>query len=127
MSSCVIKESTGIVGSVARLPTEIRPESIDIEGLSMGPALGNANERTISLPDHITSKLIGGTSALGLGVFIERGAGFLANILAARFGGVTTFCAYSLAVSTANNISTYAAGGIGATAARFSGKYSYGS
>ena len=40
--------------------------------------------------------------------------------------GTATFGAYSLAISTANNISTYAAGGIGATAARFSGKYSYG-
>lgn len=78
------------------------------------------------LPDHVTRHLIGGTSALGLGVVIERGTGFLANILAARFGGASTFGAYSLAISTANNISTYAAGGIGATAARFSGKYPYG-
>ena len=37
-----------------------------------------------------------------------------------------TFGAYSLAITTANNISTYAAGGIGSTAARFSGKYAYG-
>ncbi len=81
---------------------------------------------TGSLPAHVTSKLLGGTSALGLGVVIERGTGFLANILAARLGGASTFGAYSLAISTANNISTYAAGGIGATAARFSGKYSYG-
>jgi O-antigen/teichoic acid export membrane protein len=80
-----------------------------------------------SLPGHVAKKLIGGTSTLGLGVFIERGTGFLANILAARFGGPHTFGAYSLAISQANNISTYAAGGIGATAARFSGKYPYGS
>ena len=75
----------------------------------------------------VASRVIGGTSALGLGVFIERGAGFVANVLAARIGGTATFGAYSLAISTANNISTYAAGGIGATAARFSGKYPYGS
>ena len=75
----------------------------------------------------VASRVIGGTSALGLGVVIERGAGFLANVLAARIGGTATFGAYSLAISTANNISTYAAGGIGATAARFSGKYPYGS
>src|SRR5205085_6613434 len=37
------------------------------------------------------------------------------------------FGAYALGISTANNISTYAAGGIGSTAVRFSGKYSYGS
>ncbi len=67
--------------------------------------------------------LIGGTAALGIGVMLERGTGFLANILAARLGGASTFGAYSLAITTANNISTYAAGGIGATATRFSGKY----
>ena len=79
-----------------------------------------------ALPGHVASRVIGGTSALGMGVLIERGTGFLANILAARFGGTHTFGAYSLAISTANNISTYAAGQIGSTAARFSGKYSYG-
>ncbi len=71
-------------------------------------------------------RVVGGTSALGLGISIERGCGFLANILAARFAGAPAFGAYSLGISTANNISTYAAGGIGATAARFSGKYAYG-
>lgn len=74
----------------------------------------------------VAVRIIGGTSALGLGVLIERGAGFAANILAARLGGAATFGAYSLAISTANQISTYAAGGIGATAARFSGKYPHG-
>ncbi len=80
-----------------------------------------------ALPSHVTRSLIGGTSTLGMGVVIERGTGFIANILAARFAGASTFGAYSLAISTANQISTYAAGGIGATAARFSGKYTYGS
>ena len=75
------------------------------------------------VPRHIALHLLTGTSALGLGVAIERGLGFAANILAARFGGAPVFGAYSLGISTANNISTYAAGGIGATAARFSGKY----
>ncbi len=75
------------------------------------------------IPSDVARRLIGGTSALGASVFIERGAGFLANILAARLGGASTFGAYSLAITTANNISTYAAGGIGSTAARFSGKY----
>ena len=78
------------------------------------------------VPAHVTKHLISGTSALGLGVVIERGMGFVANVLAARFGGVATFGAYSLAISTANNISTYAAGQIGSTAARFSGKYQHG-
>lgn len=81
---------------------------------------------TEALPAHVTSKLVGGTSALTLGIFLERGCSFLANILAARFAGAQVFGAYSLAISTANNVSTYAAGGIGATAARFSGKYPFG-
>lgn len=79
------------------------------------------------VPAHLTKRLIGGTSALGAAVCIERGAGFLANILAFRLGGASTFGAYSLAITQANNISTYAAGGIGSTAARFSGKYPQGS
>ncbi len=88
------------------------------------PPMGEVSNR--ALPGHVARRVIGGTSTLGAGVLIERGTGFLANILAARFGGVQTFGAYSLAISTANQISTYAAGGIGATAARFSGKYQYG-
>lgn len=79
------------------------------------------------LPEHVAHHVVTGTSALGLGICIERGSGFLANVLAARFAGASTFGAYSLAISTANNISTYAAGQIGSTAARFSGKYPYGS
>lgn len=75
------------------------------------------------LSGDVTRRLVGGTSALSLGIFLERGSGFLANILAARFAGTMAFGAYSFAISTANQISTYAAGGIGATAARFSGKY----
>ncbi|MBV8705920.1 MAG: oligosaccharide flippase family protein [Acidobacteriaceae bacterium] len=70
--------------------------------------------------------LLSSTSALGAGVVVERGFGFLANLLAARMGGAGTFGAYSLAIATANNIGTYAAGGIGATATRFSGKYPLG-
>src|ERR1700677_3872573 len=80
-------------------------------------------DRELRVPGHVTRHLIGSTSALGAGVMIERGMGFLANILAARLAGASTFGAYSLAFTTANNISTYAGGGIGATAARFSGKY----
>ena len=79
------------------------------------------------IPGHVARRVLSGTSALGLGTVLERGLGFLANVLAARWGGAPTFGAYSLAISTANNISTYAAGGIGSTAARFSGKYTFGS
>ena len=76
-----------------------------------------------SMPATVAKHLVSGTSALGLGIVIERGFGFLANVLAARLGGASTFGAYSLAITTANNISSYAAGGIGSTAIRFSGKY----
>ena len=75
------------------------------------------------VPGHVSRHLLKGSFALGFSVSVERGLGFLANILAARLGGAQTFGAYSLAISTANNISTYAGGGIGSTAARFSGKY----
>ena len=78
------------------------------------------------VPPHLTKRLIGGTSTLGASICVERGFGFLANILAARLGGATTFGAYSLAITAANNMSTYAAAGIGSTAARFSGKYPLG-
>jgi O-antigen/teichoic acid export membrane protein len=79
------------------------------------------------LPHGVARRVLGGTSVLAAGVFMERGLGFAANILAARFAGAAVFGAYALAIGTANNISTYAAGGIGATATRFSGKYPYGS
>ncbi len=79
------------------------------------------------IPAEVKRHVLSGTSAYGASVALERGAGFLANILAARLGGAQTFGAYSLAVSTASQISTYAASNIGATAARFSGKYPKGS
>lgn len=80
---------------------------------------------TLPVPEAsgVSRRLLSGTAVLGAAVMVERGTGFLANILAARFAGASVFGAYSLGISTANNISTYAAGGIGATATRFSGKY----
>jgi hypothetical protein len=105
----------------------IEPVSAPDPGLApIGPLTGSSTYQA-GLAPEVAQRVIGGTSALGMGVLIERGSGFLANILAARFGGAQTFGAYSLAISTANQISTYAAGGIGATATRFSGKYPYGS
>ncbi|MBL8210326.1 MAG: oligosaccharide flippase family protein [Bryobacterales bacterium] len=64
-----------------------------------------------------------GASAVGAATILERGLGFLANVLAARLGGVQVFGAYSLALSTASSVATYAGAGIGATALRFSGTY----
>jgi len=97
-------------------PSECKPGST-IDQVLSAPA---------SEPSKVAWNLVSGTSSLGLGVMIERGSGFVANILAARLGGASTFGAYSLALSTANNIATYAGAGIGSTAARFSGKYQYG-
>ena len=79
------------------------------------------------VPRDLTRRLLGGTSSLGASICIERGLGFLANILAARLGGTSTFGSYSIAITSANNVATYAAAGIGSTAARFSGKYPMGS
>ncbi len=80
---------------------------------------------TSALPPGVAKHVVRGTSTLGAAVFVERGASFLANVLAARLAGASVFGAYSLGITTANNISTYAAGGIGTTATRFSGKYPY--
>jgi O-antigen/teichoic acid export membrane protein len=54
---------------------------------------------------------------------IERGCSFAASLLAARFAGAQVFGAYSLALTTANNVATYAGAGIGTTANRFGGRY----
>src|SRR5690242_4803724 len=68
-------------------------------------------------------KVVAGTSALGLATVIERGLSMTANVLAARLGGASVFGAYSLALTTANNISAYTGSGIGTTAVRFAGAH----
>jgi O-antigen/teichoic acid export membrane protein len=118
--------------SVASIPEPLRSQAgepgvlpgslLDGEGAVLEVVASSAG-----VPAHVTRNLVSGTSAMGAGAVIERGLGFLANILAARFGGASTFGAYALGITTAANISTYAAGGIGSTAARFSGKYPLGS
>jgi O-antigen/teichoic acid export membrane protein len=95
----------------------------DLEPTSIETVKTGDGTSAAAMPAHVTKNLVSGTSALGLGIIVERGCGFLANVLAARLGGASTFGAYSLAISTANNISAYAAGGIGSTAIRFSGNY----
>ena len=92
------------------------------------PSAAELGQKTaeVELSKEVAAHILTGTSTLGAAVMIERGASFAANILAARFAGASVFGAYSVGISTANNISTYAAGGIGATATRFSGKYPYG-
>lgn len=102
---------------------EPTPESA--ASLVSGP--GAASSSGTALPDHVRKDLLTGTSALGVGVIVERGCSFLANILAARIGGASSFGVYALAISTANNISAYAAGGIGSTAIRFCGEHPRGS
>jgi O-antigen/teichoic acid export membrane protein len=88
------------------------------------PVEQTADREAPAVPASAARDLVHGTSALGTAVLLERGFGFLANLLAARIGGATTFGSYSLAITTANNVSTYAAGGIASTAIRFSGRYS---
>ncbi len=136
MSSALVPQGAGLsagsgAGQNARMG--VPPGLLDAGDPALDVALPHAPvppltevAPTTAVPRHVARHLVSGTSALGAGIFVERGLGFLANILAARFGGRTTFGAYSLAISTANNISTYAAGQIGSTAARFSGKYQYG-
>src|SRR3984957_464847 len=71
--------------------------------------------------------LFAGSSALGVATLVERGCGFLANLLAARLAGATVLGIDSIAMTTANNVAAYAGAGIGTTANRFSGEYPYGS
>jgi O-antigen/teichoic acid export membrane protein len=84
-------------------------------------------------PDEAGSKrslvasLLTGMGALGVSLGFERGASFLSNVLAARLAGPGTFGAYSLALTTANNVASYAGAGIGSTANRFVGEYPVGS
>jgi O-antigen/teichoic acid export membrane protein len=64
-----------------------------------------------------------GGATLGFAVVLERGFGFLANLLAARAAGPQSFGAYSVVLATAGTVASYAGAGIGSTANRFSGKY----
>jgi O-antigen/teichoic acid export membrane protein len=70
--------------------------------------------------------LLSGSSALGVATLIERGLGFVANLAAARLAGAQVFGAYSVALTTANSVASYAGAGIGTTANRFSGEYPIG-
>jgi O-antigen/teichoic acid export membrane protein len=70
--------------------------------------------------------LFSGSSALGVAILIERGLGFVANLAAARLAGAQVFGAYSVALTTANSVASYAGAGIGTTANRFSGEYPIG-
>lgn len=82
-------------------------------------------EGSIQPGDHrsLRKLIVRGGSTLGLSVVIERGAGFVANIFAARAAGPGSFGAYSLVLATAGMIANYAGAGIGSTASRFSGQY----
>ncbi len=117
------------------MSSALLPDPSEMEGVAPVPLASESPEGSATAtliaeaaaPSRVMRHLVSGTSALGMGVVIERGAGFAANTFALRFGGLATFGAYSFAISTANNIATYAAAGIGSTAARFSGKYQHGS
>lgn len=78
-------------------------------------------------PRSLGRVLFSGSSALGVATLLERGLGFIANLAAARLGGTHVFGAYSVAMTTATNVASYAGAGIGTTANRFSGEYPYGS
>lgn len=73
-------------------------------------------------PRSLRATLVGGASALAAVSLVERACAFGANLLAARLSGVQAFGAYSLALTTANNVATYAGAGIGTTANRFAGR-----
>jgi O-antigen/teichoic acid export membrane protein len=68
---------------------------------------------------HLIGSLMTAVGGLGVALAIERGGSFLSNVLAARWGGVEVFGAYSVALMAANNVAWYAGSGIGTTSARF--------
>ena len=68
---------------------------------------------------HLIGSLMTAVGGLGVALAIERGGSFLSNVLAARWGGVGVFGAYSVALMAANNVAWYAGSGIGTTSARF--------
>jgi O-antigen/teichoic acid export membrane protein len=92
-----------------------------VSNVASAPAPLGASSRSVR------SLVIGGATALGAVSVIERGCSFAASLLAARFAGAQVFGAYSLALTTANNVATYAGAGIGTTANRFAGRYRRGS
>jgi O-antigen/teichoic acid export membrane protein len=112
----------------------VKSESVDpkelIENDSQMPA-AYAPESTVTGPapeppsgtGSLARGILTASSALGVATVLERGLGFIANFLGARIGGAGTFGAYSLALTTANSIASYAGGGIGSTATRFSGEF----
>ncbi len=67
------------------MTTELTSTRLDA-GPSPAPPAQSA-----AMPKHVAKDLVHGTSALGLGLILERGCGFLANLLAARLGGASTF------------------------------------
>lgn len=71
----------------------------------------------------LTGSLVAGVCSVGGALAVERAAGFLANLLAARLAGATVFGAYSISLNTANNVASYAGAGIGNTATRFVADY----
>ena len=77
-------------------------------------------------PPSLGRLLLKGSSSLGIATLLERGLGFIANLGAARLGGAHVFGAYSIAMTTATNVASYAGAGIGTTANRFSGEHPYG-
>lgn len=74
-------------------------------------------------PRSLSGSLLAGVFSVGGALALERGAGFLANLLAAHIGGTAVFGAYSISLNTANNVASYAGAGIGTTATRFIADY----
>ena len=74
-------------------------------------------------PQSLSRSLFAGAFSVGGALALERGAGFLANLLAAHIGGTAVFGAYSISLNTANNVASYAGAGIGTTATRFIADY----
>jgi O-antigen/teichoic acid export membrane protein len=92
----------------------VSTSQVSVPAVLSEPTGGVRHEKPV-----LTQSLLTGAGALGVALGIERGGSFLSNLLAARLGGTAVFGAYSIALTTANNIASYAGAGIGYTATRF--------
>jgi O-antigen/teichoic acid export membrane protein len=89
----------------------------------VAPPLDTTDNLRAAAPPSLAGSLVAGVFSVGGALAVERAAGFLANLLAARLAGATVFGAYSISLNTANNVASYAGAGIGNTATRFIADY----
>ncbi len=106
-----------------QLQQPVGTANVGLEEIDQTAAPVETVETATPAQPSLAGSLVTGVFSVGGALAVERGAGFLANLLAARLGGTAVFGAYSISLNTANNIASYAGAGIGNTATRFIAEY----